>query len=529
MKNGVQTHTVPDDRDRRATLARRVMFAVGGDFETELKRHTANVSRVFQRVFGEIDDATAAEIETTEVPDVQERTLSHVMASIGKSDVKFETSDRTANVLDRLTSISPHYSAMLAANPDLAGDLPDPDTEFAQPDYAAEMMAAATVGNLHSRDADGRIAEAGTQNTIFGQRLSAMRRTWSRFLLQIVVRDVFERITIREAKRLQTVLAEATIAAAVSVVRDELANRYRSPNLHLDLAVLALGKLGGRGIDYDSDLDLVMVYFDPQVHRSSRESNHLLPDGVTATEFYSRAVEIFSTTLSSMTRDGNLYRVDLRLRPFGSKGMSAMSIDAFLGYMTDTAAIWEMLAFVKLRAVGGDASLGFTLENETRRLIHERAKTFDHIDLAEETRRVRLALEADRSQLRRGSDINIKYGPGGMLDIYFAMRYLQLRDNVPDDTEDRSTQFMLKRLRDNGSLDDEILAVMLAGYEFLSTLDHNLRLTVGRTTRVPHANHTALANIARRMDLASESDLLEHLTVHRIAIRDAFDEITRAT
>ncbi|MFT3744867.1 MAG: hypothetical protein QM785_11325 [Pyrinomonadaceae bacterium] len=508
MKNGNQTHTVPDDPEKRAVLARRVMFTNGGDFEENLQKNTANVSRVFGRVFGEIDDSTSNEIEMTEVPDVQERTLSHVMASIEKSDVEFETSDHNTTVLDRLTAISPHFSAMLAANPDLATEFPDPESEFYETDYATEMM------------------DAVESERELGGRLSAMRRTWSRCLLEIVVRDIFEKITIREAKRMQTALAEASIAAALRVVRDEMANRYRTPDLHLDLAILALGKLGGRGLDYDSDLDIVIVYFDPQVERASRESSRLLPGDVTAAEFYSRAVELFSTTLSSMTREGNLYRVDLRLRPFGSKGMSAMSIDAFLGYMAETAAIWEMLAFVKLRAVGGDTSIGFTVENETRRIIHERAAKLDHHELANETRRVRLALQNERSQLRRGSEIDIKYGAGGMLDVYFAMRYLQLRDNIPDEAGDRSTSHMLERLKANGSLDAETHSELLAGYKFLSALDHDLRLTVGRTTRVPLANHTALANIAQRMKLASADELLEQLTVHRLTIREIFDRIT---
>ena len=226
-----------------------------------------------------------------------------------------------------------------------------------------------------------------------------------------------------------------------------------------------------------------------------------------------------------MTRDGNLYRVDLRLRPFGSKGMSAISIDAFLGYMADTAAVWEMLAFVKVRAVGGDASLGYTVENETRRIIHERAAAVDKNELREETCRVRLALEQQRSGTRKPTEFDIKYGPGGMLDVYFAMRFLQLRDNVPDDPYDRSTVFMLDRLEAIGSLSAEIHAALLAGYKFLTSLDHNLRLTVGRSTSLPLANHGALNTISERMKLDSVNDLIEQLTLHRLAIRSAFDNI----
>ncbi|MEP6787804.1 MAG: DUF294 nucleotidyltransferase-like domain-containing protein [Acidobacteriota bacterium] len=497
MKNGVQTHTVPEEPKKRELLIRSMAFAAGGDFETDLIVHTGNVSKTFSRVFGEVDPSVSVDIDTTEMPDAKERTRSHVLASIEKSDVDFDATDKNVAVLDRLIAVSPHFAAMLAANPQLANRLPDPDAEFIEPNYALEMMAAVET----ERD--------------FGQRLSAMRKTWSRFLLAIVVRDIFDILTIRESRRLQTMLAEASISAALRVVRDELAHKYNSHSVELDLAILALGKLGGRGLDYDSDLDLIIVYFDPK-HQIA---------GVTPAEFYSRAVELFSTVLSSMTRDGNLYRVDLRLRPFGSKGMSAISIDAFLGYMAETAAVWEMLAFVKLRMVGGDPSLGYNVENETRRLIHERALGVDPVELKDETRRVRLALEQQRQSPRRSTEINIKYGSGGMLDIYFAMRYLQLRDNVPDDPNDRSTVSMLKQLKASRSLKKKAFDELLAGYEFLSALDHNLRLTVGRTTRVPLASHSALATIAGRMGLSVYTELLEELTIHRLNIRAAFNSI----
>ena len=105
------------------------------------------------------------------------------------------------------------------------------------------------------------------------------------------------------------------------------------------------------------------------------------------------------------------------------------------------------------------------------------------------------------------------------------MRYLQLRHNVPDDEIDRSTPFMLEKLRTTGAFSAPIHDEMLTGYDFLSTLDHNLRLTVGRRARVPLANHDALNTIASRMKIASAADLLEQLTFHRLAIRNAFDTV----
>ncbi len=497
MENGIQTHTVHTDPEKRRLLARRMTFAAGGDFESGLTVHTDNVARIFSRVFGEL---VVAEIESganLEPPTVHYRTRSQVMASIEKSDVEFAATDREMNVLDRLTAVSPRFAAMLAANPQLAAELPDPHADLREPDYDASMIAAVES----KRD--------------FGARLSAIRQTWSRHLLAIVVSDVFDKIPIREVKRRQTMLAEASITAALLIVRRELSAKYGVKLDEIHLAVLALGKLGGRGLDYDSDLDLILVYDDTCP----------VPDDVTRPEFYSRAAEVFVTTLSSMTRDGSLYRVDLRLRPYGSKGMIVTSADAFTAYIRETAEIWEMLAFVKLRAVGGDLALGLKVEQQTRRVIHDRSSAVAPALLASETRRIRLALEMDRARSRRGTDVDIKYGSGGMLDVYFAMRFLQLRDDIPDAGADRSTLTVLARLHAAGSLTDVQFEQLSGGYAFLSELDHNLRLTVGRTTRIPFANPTAMSTIVERMNIDSTDALNQILTIHRLGIRSVFETI----
>jgi glutamine synthetase adenylyltransferase len=112
-----------------------------------------------------------------------------------------------------------------------------------------------------------------------------------------------------------------------------------------------------------------------------------------------------------------------------------------------------------------------------------------------------------------------------MLDIYFATRFLQLRDNVPDDAEHRATAPILDKLRQNGSLSDENYTTLFDGYNFFAALDHNIRLTVGRTTRVPMANRNALEVITERMRSASPEELMEQLTVHRLNVRGVFEDI----
>lgn len=482
MEHGLQTHTVPDDPGRRTLIARRMTAADREAFEHLIKKHTGNVHRVFKRVFGEIviDDSKIASID----PGDAAEDLS--VRDLFKSD--------SAENFETLRSHYPRFAELLSGSP----QSPVSGIDIVKGDYFQLLSKATSAEND------------------FGGKLAALRKTWSSLLGEIVQADIGKTVSLKISKNLQTELAEASIAAALDITRSELKKRYAIGIERLSLAVLGLGKLGGAGIDYDSDLDLVLVY---------DETVSIPNDVVAHSEFFSRAAEIFVNVLSGMTRDGSLYRVDLRLRPYGKNGSSAISRTAFVDYMKTAAAIWEMLAYVKLRGVGGDIGRGRDIEFEIRDIIHRRASQIDPLELADETLRIRLQLEKQRSQTRRGSDIDIKYGSGGMLDVYFAMRYLQLRDNVPDDPDRRSTDFMLERLHESGSLSSEDLSNFLEGYRFLSCLDHNLRLTVGRTTRLPLANTKALAVIADRMGLASVGDLLEQLTVHRLNIRSSFDNI----
>jgi glutamate-ammonia-ligase adenylyltransferase len=351
-----------------------------------------------------------------------------------------------------------------------------------------------------------------------GEAIAVLRRTWSRAMLDIALCDIFGKCSMDDAKRAQTMLAEASIAAAITIAGEEMARKYGPQSAQFPLAVLALGKLGGRSLDYDSDLDLLLVYDDSVP----------VPADLTHAEFYSRAVELFVTALSSATRDGHLYRIDLRLRPYGSKGLSSMPADAFLKYMDETAAIWELLAFVKLRAVGGDMALARAVEQKTRQVIHQRASQIPRTELTAEVLLIREALEKKRTRVRRQGDVDIKYGAGGLLDVYFATRFLQLRDNLPDEENDRSTNFVLQRLSDIGSADNENCHRLAEGYKFLSALDHNLRLTVGRTTRLPAGDVNTLSAIAARMHLDSPNSLLQHLTLHRLEIREAFDGVLKS-
>jgi glutamate-ammonia-ligase adenylyltransferase len=200
----------------------------------------------------------------------------------------------------------------------------------------------------------------------------------------------------------------------------------------------------------------------------------------------------------------------------------AISAGAFVDYIRESAAIWELLAYVKLRGVAGPDNLANELEHSALEAVFERAAELEPGRLAVETRDIRDRLERIRA---RGREVDIKYGQGGMLDIYFATRFIQLRDSVRDDADARSTSATLRKLHANGSLNDQCFRDLSEGYSFLADLDHAIRLFHGRTTKLKAANQKVMSAIATRMGFLTPAEVPEQLSLHRIAVRRAFDHI----
>ncbi len=511
MENGLQTHLIPNDAARRAAVARRMKCENIETFEARLKKHSGNVNRVFARVFGAAENSvnSGKHIKTgSQIADENSfsaNVLQPIVLSVKKSDSQSDLNTDTEKTLAFLSKTAAHFAAMIAANPTLIKNLPNAADAWVEKDYRKILLSAVAA------------------ETTLKSQLAILRRNWARFILEIAVFDAFGKITRQTSKRLQTALAEAGIEAAIDITRRELGKKYAAELEEFSFAVLGLGKLGGGGMDYGSDLDLVLIY---------DEEKPLPVENLSHAEFYSRAVEIFVTALSSLTRDGLLYRVDLRLRPDGKNGATSISRTAFLNYLETRSAVWEWLAYVKLRGAAGDLSLAKKTELEARRIIHENAQRLKVNDsesatLIEESKRIRERLETEKSTSKNGKETDIKFGAGGMLDVYFAVRFLQLRDNVPDDETNRSTVYTLQKLHENASLGTEDFRNFAGGYEFLTELDHQMRLTVGRSSRLPTGSQTALQIIAERMKFNSVKDLLECLTVHRLNIRHSFEKVFR--
>jgi [glutamine synthetase] adenylyltransferase / [glutamine synthetase]-adenylyl-L-tyrosine phosphorylase len=589
MEHGLQTHTVPQTEAQRSLVARRMSFsgvALLHDFESALGLHTANVRRAYDRVFADDDGSLVAkgsEEASSEAAlsvhgpnnneagdEVRDETrvlnaaarifVSHlhrtqlgaptanveslvqllrervhestnprraamltarVAASLEKSEGKIELAENNLAGLVGLCGVSEFFGEMVAGSPALIGSLGNEKPRLRRRDYRAQLRA--------SIDPEKK----------FPAELSALRREWSRLLIEIGAEDAAGKISLLESNELQTELAVASINVAYLIARREMARRYGPLKGGPRLSVLALGRLASGGMDYGSDLDIAIVY-------DSLVSSPVA--SLTKDEAYARLVELMIAALSSVTREGYLYRVDLRLRPNGKNGPLVTSSEGFLDYVKKRSAVWEWLAYVKLRAVAGDLELGRMVETHARHAIHEMAREINPDELRQETRRVRERLEQEKgrgiAQNGRQSEAgnggryagkgdkggrhatDIKYSAGGMLDVYFAARYLQLRDDVADEGEDRSTLATLGRLEGSGSLKTRDYEALSRGYELLRTIDHHLRLIAGKVAALPSTDYPAYKEIAKRLGFESPANLDETLRERMQAIREAYDRIT---
>jgi [glutamine synthetase] adenylyltransferase / [glutamine synthetase]-adenylyl-L-tyrosine phosphorylase len=458
MEHGLQTHFLTDETKKRLLVAKRMQLNALADFDEAVIYHTNNVNQIFERIFSEI-------VEITEIPNT-----SFIEKSVEKSDVSLDTN--LTESLEKFCKISPHFAEYIANKPQLINNLPLNENK----DFTVDFS------ELEKIDSDD-----------FAHNLSNLRKNWSKCLLQIAVFDAFHKINFRESKKLQTELAEKSLNTAFEITKFELKKRFGNFE-KFNFIIFGLGKLGSRGLDYGSDLDLVLVYDDDESKQA----------------FYAKAVELFVTTLSSFTREGSLYRVDLRLRPDGKNGSTCINKSSFFRYLQERAEIWELLAYIKIRTAIGDKSI----EENAREIIHNKAKIIDKNDLKNETFLMRERLRESKS----GRGIDIKFGEGGLLDVYFAIRYLQLLHDIRDDENLRSTTDCLSKLAKLKIINLDNFENLKVGYEFLSKLDHALRLTLGRSSTLPN-NLDVVSNYLQIKDLT------EQLTFHRLNIRQAFEEI----
>ena len=313
----------------------------------------------------------------------------------------------------------------------------------------------------------------------FEQELDELRRFKNLEMLRIGIHDMTGSLSLEEGMSQISALAEVLLSCALSLAVREVRRRFgiamdAATGAEATFCILGMGKLGSEELSYHSDLDIIFLYSGPgeSVPEPGRAGNDFRK--LSNHEYFAKIAQRLISILTTSTREGIVYRLDMRLRPSGNAGPLVSSLDAFERYHGESALLWERQALLKCRFVAGDRSFGKRVEEKIRGFIFDRPLP---PNAAEEIHRLRMRMEQELG--RETEDrLNLKVGRGGVVDVEFAVQYLQLlHGGTHPMVRARGTLKALYELQRAGIVTLGQYKVLDEGYRFLRSLDVRLRLS----------------------------------------------------
>ena len=414
----------------------------------------------------------------------------------------FEANRSLFGLVARIMGTAPALADRLARNISLFDAVLDPD--FYEPLPDADALAE-----------DARTSLAIARD--YQDALDAARRWLADRKFRLGVQILEGLIDVHDAGLALTNLADAVIGALLPWVEADFSRRYGG-FAGAGLAVLALGKYGGRELSFASDLDMVLLYdANPDCPHSSG------PKQISASQYFSTFGQHLITAITAMTGEGRLFEVDMRLRPSGSSGPLVVTLETFVTYQKENAWTWEHMALTRARILFAVPEFAERILEAVREVI---ARDRDKAELvvAVDDMRVRLDKEFGTS-----NPFSVKFARGGIVDIEFICQFLILREaHAAPELINPFLPKSIQKLAGIGALSNAEATQMREGYELMQTTQGLVRLTMG--TRIGDADFPAdlksiLARATGRKKFeALERDLIEGqknvLAIYRRLISD---------
>lgn len=350
------------------------------------------------------------------------------------------------------------------------------------------------------------------------ERVGSIRRATRRVTTQVALADLAGDVDTRQATEVLSALADGALDAAT-----HFALGVGPGEPPRGLAVLAMGKLGGREIGYGSDLDVIFLY-DPDLESADDPMAK-----------YTKAARRIIQLISMPHVEGPGYELDTRLRPSGSQGMLVVSLDAFARYhgvasrqqaaSGEQAATWERLALLRARFSAGDPEVG----QEAERIAREAAYGSDEEprDLARHVHHLRQRMERELAREREGR-YDFKLGRGGLVDIEFAVQLLQLLHGRHESVRTTETRQAIEALDALGVMTDDQTSALRDGYAFLRRLEQRVRVLHGKSTQLIEERAAGLVPLARRMGIRGRRPAAELIGQYRAVterVRRVYEEL----
>ena len=356
-----------------------------------------------------------------------------------------------------------------------------------------EPLACPSAGELRSALLAATGADPGAREPVAGYDgqddgpAAALRVVYRQRLLHLAARDLTGQMAVGEVAAELADLAAAALEAALAIARSQLPAGAAPGRL----AVIAMGKCGGRELNYASDVDVIFVAEPADGPAGDGEGDAL----GTATRLAAGLIRVCSQS----TAEGALFPVDPNLRPEGRDGPLVRTLASHRAYYERWAKTWEFQALLKARPVAGDPGLGAAYADAIAPLVWQAAQRDNFVeDVRAMRRRVVGALPAGQAGRQ------LKLGPGGLRDIEFAVQLLQLVHGRADETvRSPATLPALAALAEGGYVGREDAASLAAAYRFLRSVEHLLQLRQLRRTHTLPDDPAVLRRIGRALRAAA--------------------------
>jgi glutamate-ammonia-ligase adenylyltransferase len=352
------------------------------------------------------------------------------------------------------------------------------------------------------------------------QLAAVIRGARQREMVRIAWRDIAGWAELPETLEDLSQLADSCIAVALEKLQAWLEQSLGQPGDksgdQQSLVVLAMGKLGARELNYSSDVDLIFAY----PHAGQTRNG---PKSVSHEEFFTRLGRQLITALDQVTADGFVFRVDMRLRPFGDSGPLVTSFDAFESYYQIHGREWERYAMIKARAITGGEQ-GDRLLEMLRPFIYRRYLDFGTYDSLRDMKQ-RIETEIKRKSMAD----NVKLGPGGIREVEFIGQAFQLiRGGREPELQQRQILTILAVLGDNQMLPGFVVQELDAAYRFLRNVENRLQQYADQQTHVLPKDDLGKCRLAYAMGFDDWTSFEKTLNLHRKRVQNHFQQVFAA-
>ncbi|MBI1376879.1 MAG: bifunctional [glutamine synthetase] adenylyltransferase/[glutamine synthetase]-adenylyl-L-tyrosine phosphorylase [Frankiales bacterium] len=423
-------------------------------------------------------------------------------ALVGALDTDPRLRARVYAVLGTSAALGDH----LVRHPDhvtvLAGPGPDDEPAVRLPDgteMRAELMRAVGADPSDAQPVAGKSA---------GDALAALRAAYRRELLAVAAADLADGAPFADVAAALADLADATLETALAVARAEHPDDAR----RCRLAVVAMGKCGGRELNYISDVDVLFV---AEAVDDADETEAL--------RSATRLAQALMRACSAPTAEGTIWEVDANLRPEGRQGTLVRTLPSYEGYYRRWASTWEFQALLKARPAAGDLALGARFVDLVTPMVWSAA---GRPNFVEDTQAMRRRVEENVPA--RDADRQLKLGVGGLRDVEFSVQLLQLVHGRSDVMlHSPTTTVALESLATWGYVGRDDAGTLTSSYVFLRTLEHRMQLHRLRRTHVIPEGEDDLRRIARSMGYRSDpvAELDKALQGHRREVRRLHEKL----